>query len=505
MKHKKFSDSEATRIISALEARQDRKLKDSAQVATTWGTVGSVASSGKTVSAYIYGETDGAYMSENFRVPGPMYLTVGDVVKVGINYETGDRWVEEAFYGAQSFKKIVIDLTAGVLKTGDGTGAPTDVPLSILKTITPFIETLLDDVDAAAARTTLGLGSLATQSSIAHSATTGQTATDHHPAPAAGPDANITIDAAGAAGTVSTFARSGHGHQVVTTDAPSGANITIDAAATAAATGAIARAAHGHRLNTSSATPAVGSVAGSAGTSATAPSRGDHSHPQTAPIRRVYTSGTTWTKPSNLSHIEVEVVGGGGGGGGADATSSTQFSGGAGGGGGGYAKKLFTAADLSGASSFTYAVGAAGAAGANTGTTGGTGGNSTFSGTGITTVQGNGGTGGEAAAASAPTALVIRAGGAGGTSSGGDINMTGGDGGVYTYDETPHGRKSMGFGGNSFYGGTTRTGGADAGAAGEAGSQYGGGGSGAHSTVSQAGFAGGAGAAGVVIVTEYYL
>src|SRR5262252_4215343 len=34
---------------------------------------------------------------------------------------------------------------------------------------------------------------------VAHSATTGITATDHHAAPAAGPDANVTVDAAGAA------------------------------------------------------------------------------------------------------------------------------------------------------------------------------------------------------------------------------------------------------------------------------------------------------------------
>lgn len=123
----------------------------------------------------------------------------------------------------------------------------------------------------------------------------GITETDHHAAPAAGPDANITIDASGATGTSSTFARSGHGHQVVTTDAPSGANITIDAAASAAASGAVARAAHGHRLNTySSAAAALGTP--SAGTSTTAPSRGDHVHgiPVTAAFSKsgVLTTGT---------------------------------------------------------------------------------------------------------------------------------------------------------------------------------------------------------------------
>ena len=68
-------------------------------------------------------------------------------------------------------------------------------------------------------------------------------ATDHHAAPVTGPDADTTIDTAGAAGTAGAFARSGHGH----------------------------------RLNTySSAAAALGTAA--AGTSGTAPSRGDHVH-----------------------------------------------------------------------------------------------------------------------------------------------------------------------------------------------------------------------------------
>lgn len=78
---------------------------------------------------------------------------------------------------------------------------------------------------------------------VSHAVLTSVTATDHHAAPAAGPDANVTVDTAGAAGTASTFARSGHGHQVVTS---------------------------------ASAAAAIGTAA--AGTSGTAPSRGDHVH-----------------------------------------------------------------------------------------------------------------------------------------------------------------------------------------------------------------------------------
>ena len=83
--------------------------------------------------------------------------------------------------------------------------------------------------------------------SVAHAATTGQTATDHHAAPAAGPDANVTVDAAGAAGTAGAFARSGHGHQVASSSATPAA---VAAAGSAGATGALARAAHVHAHGT---------------------------------------------------------------------------------------------------------------------------------------------------------------------------------------------------------------------------------------------------------------
>jgi hypothetical protein len=107
---------------------------------------------------------------------------------------------------------------------------------------------------------------------IAHSATTGQTATDHHVAPAAGPDADVTIDAAGAAGTASTFARSGHGHKLATS-ATAGAAIGTAAAGTSGH--APSRDDHVHP--TGAGTPAAVSTANAVGTGPAA-AMTDHVH-----------------------------------------------------------------------------------------------------------------------------------------------------------------------------------------------------------------------------------
>jgi len=82
---------------------------------------------------------------------------------------------------------------------------------------------------------------------IAHVDTTGITATDHHAAPAAGPDANVVVDGAGASGTASTFARSGHGHQVVTDNGVASTQAFGDAA-TAGTSGTIQRGSHKHAM-----------------------------------------------------------------------------------------------------------------------------------------------------------------------------------------------------------------------------------------------------------------
>jgi len=112
----------------------------------------------------------------------------------------------------------------------------------------------------------------------------------------------------------------------------------------------------------------------------------------------VYTSSTTWTKPTGAKVVEVICIGGGGGGasGRKGAASSTRL-GGSGGGGGACAKNTFNA-DLLGASE-TVTVGAGGTGGAavtassTNGNAGNTGGDSSF-GNWIIARGGGGGIGG---------------------------------------------------------------------------------------------------------------
>lgn len=285
------------------------------------------------------------------------------------------------------------------------------------------------------------------------------------------------------------------GSTVTTTDAPSGANVTLDAAPSAGSGTAIARATHGHRLNTYSSTPAADTLAGSAGTSGTAPARGNHSHPKAGPVRRVYTSGTTWNKPAGLSHIEVECLGPGGAGGGAPSTGSGQASTGGGGGAGGYARKLFLAAALP--SSCTVTVGTGGSPG-SAGNDGGNGSAATtFAGTGITTVSGGAGGGGQAGSATSGNNLSTA--GSGGAASGGDINATGGNGirGV----AIAGGRGSMPKGADSIWGSGGQ---GNSNSNGGAASGYGAGGGGGTNGATQSANQGGAGADGLCVVTEYY-
>lgn len=119
-----FNDEHASRVIAAIQTRAERKLKSGAMVQTTWATVASVDADQKTAGAYLYGETDGAYISGGFRIPETTYLTVGQKVKVAMNYATGERWIEEVQVPATAYKKIIVNLATGQILTGDGTGAP---------------------------------------------------------------------------------------------------------------------------------------------------------------------------------------------------------------------------------------------------------------------------------------------------------------------------------------------------------------------------------------------
>jgi len=186
---------------------------------------------------------------------------------------------------------------------------------------------------------------------------------------------------------------------------------------------------------------------------------------------QAYTSGSTWTKATResalgitITKVVVEVQGAGGSG-------SAQAANYGSGGGGGFAKKLL---DVSNTTTATATVGTGGAAKSANAGAGIAGGLSSFvelSGTGgWTDVVGNGGAGHSGSASVS----------AGGTATGGDINIVGGIGELL----------SPAAGGNVYGAGAQKEV--------AAGQGYGGGGSHGYSS-----YASGAGTNGIVIVWEY--
>ncbi len=201
---------------------------------------------------------------------------------------------------------------------------------------------------------------------------------------------------------------------------------------------------------------------------------------------QVFTSTGTWTRPSDIIRVVVIVTAGGGGGGG--TPNDSQRGGGAGGG------TAIETIDVSGTSSAAVTVGAAGAAGAANGNDGGAGGASSFA----SFCSATGGAGGEGS--TAPGSDIAAT--AGGTGSGGDINLKGGDayyfarsavanwGGPPTGGGSYWGPGGVGqYRGSSVGGGTTGT--------------YGTGGGGSSTAALAGGYAGAAGGAGLVVVYEY--
>ena len=124
----------------------------------------------------------------------------------------------------------------------------------------------------------------------------------------------------------------------------------------------------------------------------------------------VITSSGTWTRPSGVKKVFVRVLAGGGGGsGGGDEAV------GGGGGAGGYSEAFL---DVTGIGTSTVTVGAAGSAGGDN-TAGGSGGTSSWA-DGTNTITCGGG--------NVATPEETSGGQQGGTSTGGDVNIAGGDG-----------------------------------------------------------------------------
>lgn len=338
------------------------------------------------------------------------------------------------------------------LTTGATANRTLDISASNV-TISTAGANLIDDADAAAQRTTLGLGTIATQNS-----------------------SNVTITGGSISGiTDLALADGGTGASL----SDPNANAIMGWNDTA---GVVRFFTAGTGISINATSNTISSTASTGGALIRAP--------------QILTSGTSYTTPAGCNAIYIEAVGGGGGGGGTDSANNTTAAGAGGGGAGAYAAKYFS---VSPSTSYTYAIGAGGTAGTNTGGGGGLGGDTTFT-VGATTVTAGGGGGGDGA-----TNASSGQGGSGGTASNGDLNVAGASGvcGVGSDSTLPDASETIpagGTGGSSFLGGSGKGGTGDqAGVAGTSGS---GGGGGANSN-DQTGHAGGAGGSGFIRIWEY--
>ena len=193
---------------------------------------------------------------------------------------------------------------------------------------------------------------------------------------------------------------------------------------------------------------------------------------------QTFTSSGTWTKPTGVTKVIMEVQGAGGSGSGSPNGEDCN-----GAGAGGYAKKLLDVSSISTAT-ITVGAGGAGVVGASgTINAGNDGGNSSWA-DGTNTITANGGNGGT---------ISHYAGTAGGTATGGDVNIQGGAGMDGAVGVMWGGNSVLGFGGQHKYVGRN--------ASAQAPSGYGGGSGAVFNT--SGGYTSDAGGAGIVIVWEY--
>ena len=188
---------------------------------------------------------------------------------------------------------------------------------------------------------------------------------------------------------------------------------------------------------------------------------------------QTFTSSGTWTKPSGITKVIVEVQGAGGSGSNSGAATTTINNGAS----GGYVKKLV---DVSSITSATITVGSGGAASSLT--SGNAGGSSIWA-DGTNTLTAGGGGGG---------LNTSYYGGVGGTATGGDLNIAGQNGGAYA--RRSGGNSQFGYGG--IYGGSAASG-SDPDNDGIPPVGYGSGSVAVYNGTTDAG------APGIVIVTEY--
>ncbi len=190
---------------------------------------------------------------------------------------------------------------------------------------------------------------------------------------------------------------------------------------------------------------------------------------------QTFTSSGTWTRPSGITKVIIEVQGAGGGGGNSLSSGDNNVHGA----GGGYCKKLL---DVSSISTSTITIGTGGTGTAYNVSAAGTDGGASSWADGTNTITGGGGDGGDIS----PSYVVS----VGGTATGGDVNIVGQTALVNAFSNP--GNSVLGFGG-TWRANTSAAGTQD-------GKGYGGGGA-TWSGYSTGGT--GTGSQGIVIVWEY--
>ena len=121
--------NDASRIIDIIDGRIEAKTFSEAMVETTWAEVASVSADHRSIEAFMYGETESDYASPGFRLPVGLMVIAGNMVRVAIDKDRGDRWVEEVVAASAystDYNRFEIDPTLGSIGFGGGSTVPTN-------------------------------------------------------------------------------------------------------------------------------------------------------------------------------------------------------------------------------------------------------------------------------------------------------------------------------------------------------------------------------------------